>query len=124
MSTGYLKVASPELIALDLLSYPSHAGGLNHIATVLAELAESLDIKKLIKLAEQTNAGYQLQRIGYILDKIEAFDDKHRIDAIAAFVHMNRKKEYLPLAPEVSKVGYPRCKKWRIIENTEIESDL
>ena len=27
-------------------------------------------------------------------------------------------------ASEISKIGYSRCKKWRIIENSEIESDL
>ena len=34
------------------------------------------------------------------------------------------KPSYLPLASEISKIGYARCKKWRIIENSEIESDL
>jgi len=33
-------------------------------------------------------------------------------------------KYYLPIASELEKIGYPRCKKWKIIENTEIESDL
>ena len=42
VDTGYLEVATPELALLDLLSYPDHAGGLNHIATVLSELADSL----------------------------------------------------------------------------------
>ena len=52
MSTGYLKVATPELVALDLLNYPNHAGGLNHIATVFSELIETLDPVKLINLAK------------------------------------------------------------------------
>ena len=33
-------------------------------------------------------------------------------------------KYYIPIAPEIGKAGYPRCKKWKIIENTDIESDL
>src|SRR3972149_11648358 len=52
VSTGYLKTATPELVAIDLLNYPNHAGGLNHIATVLSELIEKLDAIKLIKLAK------------------------------------------------------------------------
>ncbi|MDP3533151.1 MAG: type IV toxin-antitoxin system AbiEi family antitoxin [Alphaproteobacteria bacterium] len=126
VSTGYLKIATPELIALDLLNYPNHAGGLNHIATVLSELVENLDATKLIKLAKDIKAEHQLQRIGYILDNIEIIDDNHAeiiINALASYV-AEHKLKYLPLASEIPKTGYPRCKKWRIINNTEIESDL
>jgi len=126
VSTGYLKTATPELVAIDLLNYPNHAGGLNHIATVLSELIEKLDAIKLIKLAKDIKAEHQLQRIGYILDNIEVMDDHHAeviINALALHV-AERKQKYLPLASEISKTGYPRCKKWRIIENTKIESDL
>lgn len=126
VSTGYLKVATPELVALDLLSYPNHAGGLNHIATVFSELIEKLDAVKLINLAKDINAEHQLQRIGYIIENIEVMDENHAdviINALAAHV-LVRKQKYLPLASEIPKIGYPRCKKWRIIENTEIESDL
>lgn len=126
VSTGYLQVATPELVALDLLSYPNHAGGLNHIATVFSELIENLDAAKLINLAKDIDAEYQLQRIGYIIENIEVFDDDNAkviINVLEAHISM-RKQKYLPLASEISKIGYPRCKKWRIIENTEIESDL
>lgn len=125
VSTGYLRVATPELVAIDLLNYPNHAGGLNHIATVFSELIEKLDAVKLINLAKHINAEYQLQRIGYLLDNIEVMDDNHAeviINALAAHVTV-RKKKYLPLASEILGIGYPRCKKWRIIENAEIESD-
>ena len=126
VSTGYLKVASPELVALDLLLYPNHAGGLNHIATVFSELIDNLDPIKLIKLATVIRAEYQLQRIGYILDHLDDTDEKHNealIHALAQYVQDN-KPSYLPLASEISKMGYPKCKKWRIIENADIESDV
>lgn len=126
VSTGYLKVATQELVALDLLNYPNHAGGLNHIATVFSELIENLDPAKLINLAKETHAEYQLQRIGYILDHIDVMDEKNAqiiMDALALHVKENR-LSYLALESEISKIGYPRCKKWRIIENSEIESDL
>lgn len=126
MSTGYLKVATPELVALDLLEYPNHAGGLNHIATVFSELVEVLDPIKLINLAKDTRTEYQLQRIGYILDHIDVMDEPGAeiiINALALHVQEN-KPSYLPLASEISKIGYLRCKKWGIIENSEIESDL
>lgn len=126
VSTGYLKVATPELVALDLLEYLNHAGGLNHIATVFSELIEVLDPIKLINLAKDTSTEYQLQRIGYILDHIDVMDEPGAEIIINALAHhvQELKPSYLPLASEISKIGYSRCKKWRIIENSEIESDL
>ena len=109
-----------------VLEYPNHAGGLNHIATVFSELFEALDPIKLINLAKDTHAEYQLQRIGYILDHIDVMDEPNAeimINALGLHVQEN-KPNYLPLASEISKIGYSRCKKWRIIENSEIESDL
>jgi predicted transcriptional regulator of viral defense system len=66
VSTGYLKVSSPELTALDLLMYSNKSGGLNHIATILSELVESIDSEKLIALAKQLGKDVWLQRLGYI----------------------------------------------------------
>lgn len=126
VSTGYLKIATPELAALDLLNYPNHAGGLNHIATVLSELIETLDVNKLIALAQTMNAKHQLQRIGYILEKIEVMDEDKKdiiVTGLAKFLEGNM-KNYIPLASEITKIGYSRCKKWKIIENSEVESDL
>ncbi len=126
VSTGYLKVATPELIAIDLLKFPKHAGGMNNIATVLSELIESIDVHKLIKLAENMGERYQLQRLGYIIEKIDVMDDdikKAIIDDLTEYVSSHM-KTYTPLASNISRIGHPRCRKWKIIENTDFESDL
>lgn len=124
--SGYLKVATPELIAIDLLKFPKYAGGMNNIATVLSELVESMNVHKLIELAESLGERYQLQRLGYIIGKITVMNDdikKTIIDALAEYVSSNV-KSYIPLASTIQTVGYPRCRKWKIIENTDFESDL
>jgi predicted transcriptional regulator of viral defense system len=126
VSTGYLKVAAPELVALDLLEYIYRCGGLNNVATVFSELIENLQADKLIKLATDTSTVYQLQRIGYILDNIDLMDEKladNIIAKLADYVSENRPK-YLPLSSKIPKNKFPRCKKWRIVINVEIESDL
>lgn len=126
VSTGYLKVATPELIAIDLLKFPKHAGGMNNIATVLSELIESVDVHKLIALAENIGESYQFQRLGYIIEKIDVMDDdikKTIIDALAEYVSSHM-KSYMPLSPAIPRIGHPRCRKWKIIENTDFESDL
>lgn len=126
VSTGYLKIASPELTAIDVLNYPSRSGGLNHIATVFSELAEAIDPRKLIDLAEKTNAIYQLQRIGYIISQVDVMDEGKKSDILEALMNylQDKAKHYIPIAPEIKENGYPRCEKWKIIENAEIESDL
>ncbi len=126
VNTGYLKVAAPELVALDLLEYTYRCGGLNNVVTVFSELIESLDADKLINLATDIGAAYQLQRIGYILDNIDLMDEdlaNKVITKLADFVAQNKPK-YLPLSSRIPKNKFPRCKKWRIVINTEIESDL
>ena len=126
VNTGYLKVAAPELIAIDLLEYVHRCGGLNHVVTVFAELIESLDADKLIKLACDMKVEYQLQRIGYILDNVELMDEalaQQFINKMAAHV-IKRKQKYVSLSPKMPKTGFPRCKKWRIVINIKIESDV
>ena len=126
VNTGYLKVATPELVAIDLLNYVPRCGGLNHVVTVLSELVESLNVEQLIKLSEENNVQYQLQRIGYILDNVEVMDDNKRdliISRIAEYLS-NKIERYIPLASNISGTGHARCKKWKIIKNIKIESDL
>lgn len=99
VATGYLKVATPELVALYLFKYPDHAGGLNHIATVFSELIESLDPVKLINLAKDTRAECQLQRIGYILDHIDVMDEENAEIMINALAQHIQKKQTSLSAP-------------------------
>jgi predicted transcriptional regulator of viral defense system len=126
VNTGYLKVATPEVTAIDLLEYVSRCGGLNHVVTVLSELIESIDVKQLVELADKIDAKYQLQRIGYILENIEVMDEDKKdeiVDGLTQYLK-GKMQRYIPLASNISGTGYPRCKKWRIIENSQIESDL
>jgi predicted transcriptional regulator of viral defense system len=126
VSSGYLTVATPELIAIDLLTFPKYAGGISNIATVLSELVESINVNKLIELAETLGEQYQLQRIGYIIEKIDVMDEDMKnimVSALAKYV-ASYLKSYTPLISAISRTGYPRCKKWKVIENTDVESDL
>ena len=50
--TGYLNVSSPEATAMDMINSPHKSVGINNIATVLSELIESIDIARLIAMAD------------------------------------------------------------------------
>ena len=127
VSTGYLKVATPELLAIDLFKYSKKSGGISHIATVLSELAPSINENKLIILAEQLGEICQIQRLGFILEKIDVLEDEEKkqkiIDKLAEYLK-DSERPYVSLVPYISKTGHPRCKKWKIVENTDFESDL
>lgn len=66
--TGRMNVSSVELTMLDLLRYPQAAGGLDNIATVIAELSARLDAQKLAPLAKSFERSV-VQRLGYLLDR-------------------------------------------------------
>jgi predicted transcriptional regulator of viral defense system len=127
VSTGYLKVATPELLAIDLFKYPARAAGISHIATVLSELAPSIDENKLIELAERLGEVAQIQRLGFVLEKIDVMEDEEKkqkiIDRLLEYLK-NSDRPFVSLVPYISRTGHPRCKKWKIIENTDFESDL
>ena len=66
-ATGYMKVSSPELTALDLLRYAPTIGGLDNVATILVELAAKVDAEKLAVLSKSF-ARSVVRRLGYLLD--------------------------------------------------------
>ena len=126
VSTGYLKASTPELTAIDLFKYPKRAGGISHIATVLSELVESIEPNNLIKLAENMNELCQLQRLGYVIEKIDVMDEekKHSLVTKIRDYLKNTHRPFVPLVSNMPNAGCSRCKNWNIIKNSDFESDL
>ena len=116
---GELKISTPEATAIDLVSYPEHAGGLNQAVTVLAELADRIDAAALVK-AIVTEPVIRGQRLGYMLEFIGA-------DGLAASLKTHvreRVREYRPLASGSGNVRGQRLPDWKLIINTKLEPDL
>jgi hypothetical protein len=67
--TGSMKISGPELTALDLLRYLHVAGGIDSVATVVMDLAESLDGDKLATMSAHFERASG-QRLGYLLDRL------------------------------------------------------
>ena len=126
VKTGYLTIASPELIAFDLLNYPRQSGGLNPTATVLSELIEFLNPEKLMDLVKRAPEYAWVQRLGYILEHIDSMDLEKQakiINGLKRYI-LSKTIKSTPLASELPSKGYIRDNDWKIIENTTIESDL
>lgn len=116
---GYLKVSVPEATAFDLAGYPHHAGGLDNSATVLAELAESLDAVKLVAIAELSPVAWS-QRLGYLLELVGE-------DALAeGLAECINRKDPVPVAlsPSQPWKGVRQIPRWRLLPNEKVEPDV
>lgn len=123
--SGYMKLSSPELTALDLVRYPQSGAGLDNIATVLSELAERLQPEKLASLSgafEKT----VVQRLGYLLGRLG-----HRKIAEQMFVALSVRGP-LPWVeldpkqagdPDLSPPPSERDDRWRVIVRRPPEID-
>jgi predicted transcriptional regulator of viral defense system len=69
-AAGYLNVSSPELTALDFMSFNGKIGGISRILPILGELIEEIKPSKMYKIATCYPQMSSLQRLGYLYDKI------------------------------------------------------
>jgi len=116
---GEVRVSTPEATAIDLVGYPGHAGGLDQVATVIAELAEDIDAGLLVKAAETAPLPW-LQRLGYLLE-LESGAEKTR--PLARFV-ASHARDYTLLSPGTEAQTAPRDKRWKLVINTDVEPEL
>lgn len=121
---GYLKIASPELIAVDLLKYSLQSCGLNHIYTVLSELIDHINISKIVALMDVVKEKALFQRLGFLLNMIQK-EEKCKLDQFEIFEKQVQSiaKVFVPLDPSHSIQGYYRDKNWKVISNVELELD-
>jgi predicted transcriptional regulator of viral defense system len=115
---GVVRYSTPEVTALELVGYPSHAGGLSNVATVLSELAEELDAGKLLEAARLSPVSWS-QRLGYIL---ELLGQEDLAKAIAPFV-LEHARSYTPLRRAAATARAKRSPSWKLIVNAEVEPD-
>ena len=116
---GFLTVSSPETAAYDLVGYPEHCGGLDNVATVLAELGEKLNPERLAEIADRSPIPWS-QRLGYILDFVQ---HSLRTESLAGFV-ASRATATAPLVPGTEHALDRRDDRWKLWVNTDLEPDL
>jgi predicted transcriptional regulator of viral defense system len=117
---GTARVATPELVALDLADDPDAGGGLNNVATVLAELAEEpgLDPDRLVRLAAEFPAATG-RRLGWLLDYTDATGDRSPL-----LEHLRARAEHTParLSPRRPRRGGVDAR-WGVWLNADVEPD-
>ncbi len=120
--TGYVNISCPELTAADLVKYEGETGGLNRAATVLNELADDLQFRKIPDSFFSYVPSPVIRRTGYLLDEVL----KHVAPADELYARVQKHKcsmRVTPLKTGKSVLGYITDKKWGIIINTSIEID-
>lgn len=120
-STGYMKVATPEATAFDLVQYMKASGHLGNVATVLSELSEKIDPNILVETAEKIKVELPFaQRLGFILDKI----GKEQISNPLNIWLLNKKPRYVLLCPGQLNEFSEKDSKWKVLVNDVIEVDI
>jgi predicted transcriptional regulator of viral defense system len=115
--TGAMRVSTPEATAIDLLRYVQAAGHLGNVATVLAELAERLDARRLADVARAGGDLSNAQRLGYLLEHVGA---AKAAAALGEWVAVKRPR-FVALRADRPSQGATRDDRWRIMANEEVE---
>jgi Predicted transcriptional regulator len=115
---GRLRVSTPSMTALDLVTYRRHAGGLGNVASVLRDLDRQLTAKGMREALRVEPATTDVQRLGYLLERIGLAD---AAKPLAAWLK-DRPTTYIPLVPGARRTG-DHDARWRVIVNAPIELD-
>jgi len=118
--TGYIPVSTPEATAFDLLRYERSIGGLNRVMTVLQELAEALDPRRLVAVATSEGVVARAQRLGWLLEQAGGAP---KAAGLAEWVD-SRAPRFAKLDPRSPATGSTRDDRWRLILNYAVEGDL
>lgn len=111
-----LPVATPAATAFDLVRHANRIGGLDAVATVLAELAEGITAEDLIKSHDSEPSSSVVQRLGWLLDQLgqpSLADTLHR-----QLKRQNSNPSRALLDPAANAAG-ACANRWNIIENCQ-----
>ncbi len=117
--TGTIRIATPEATALEVVGYPERCGYLDNVATVLAELSESMNGDLLAAEARRAPMAW-VQRLGYLLELVQETDLADCLDPVLA----ERTAFPVALAPWKEMTGTRRAARWNVAENVDVEPDV
>jgi predicted transcriptional regulator of viral defense system len=115
--SGFIPVSTPEMTAYDLVRYRKGAGSIDHVATVLSELTERLDPKRLVAIAKKEEEMPVIQRLGFLLERT---GHKKLTSDLSKFV-ARRDPRMVALEPRSKERVTRRDLRWRVIVNTTVE---
>jgi predicted transcriptional regulator of viral defense system len=120
--SGYLKVSSPILTAVDLIQFEKRVGGINRVATVLNELVEEIKAENFDSIFFDEVPATTIQRLGYLIEYEIGnitLADKLYISSLDHGIKYFR----IPLKASSQTKGFSSLNRWKVIVNIEIEID-
>jgi predicted transcriptional regulator of viral defense system len=115
---GTILVSTPEATAIDLVGYQHHAGGLDQVATILVELVEKIDPRKLAAAAATAPLPWA-QRLGFLLEHIDA---GKKASALKAYVQEHARLAAV-LSPTAPRAESRRDDDWNLYVNADVEAE-
>ena len=117
---GTLRYSGPELTAVDLVQFASHVGGYQRVATVLAELMDSVDMEKAGELLRFTTVA-TFQRFGYLLEYVLSRQDQ--ADALFQVLKTQGSWNSILLSNDRDRRAGAPANRWHVNGNIDIEVD-
>ncbi|MDD9970185.1 MAG: type IV toxin-antitoxin system AbiEi family antitoxin [Myxococcales bacterium] len=117
--TGTMTVSSPETTVFDIVRFPAACGSWSNVATVLAELAEKLDVDRLVEGVARV-ARSDVQRLGWLLDFLH---ETELANALAATLN-DKRLHPTPLVTTRARGNAALDPRWRVLVNDDLEPDL
>lgn len=115
---GEILISTPESTLFDLVRYQKKSAGLSHIATVISEMKEKINSKKLSIIAEIYDDTPLAQRVGYLL---EEFGERKSTAQLQKWLQ-SKNHNFIKLEPSL-KPSTVQNSKWSININSTIEPD-
>lgn len=117
---GTLRYSGPELTAVDLVQFASHVGGYQRVATVLAELMDSVDVERMYRLMPFTSVT-TIQRLGYLLEHVLLRQDQ--ADALFQVLKTQGSWNSILLSNDQDRRDGAPANRWHVNGNIDIEVD-
>lgn len=115
---GFVQVADPATIAIDLVAFPQKSGGISAVFEILSDLSEYLNIENCTKVIPHLKKAPALQRLGYFLELL-GLAEQAQLCKKELKKHSYVKKALLD--PHEKSEGALLNARWNLLINTELE---
>ena len=104
------------ITAVDLIGHPHHEGELEHAATIIAELAEQIDLERRVTTARMAPRP-RAQQLGYLLGVAGEADKATLLKR-----HVQEEaRDITPLIPAMPRGGAMHDAGWKLDINADVE---
>jgi len=120
--SGYIKVSSEILTAVDLVQYQNRSGGLSRVATILYELVEEIRPESFSDELFSYSTTTAIQRLGYLFEY--ELDNQLLADQLyKRSMEFGSRFQRIPLRQSIPHQDSLSDNRWRVAINVEIEMD-